>query len=128
MNTFRHSISLIILIVFSALSNAQPISFSGTVIDAHTKEPVSFASVYFARSGIGKSTDSAGQFSFALSNFKNDTLKVSFIGFEIYAIPITHLQNNKALNIQLERGTAKGEVVIKAKWNRGPFFMEKNNE
>ncbi len=125
MNTFRHSISLIILLFFSALSNAQPISFSGTVIDAHTKEPVSFASVYFARSGIGKSTDSAGQFSFALSNFKDDTLKVSFIGFEIYAIPITHLQNNKALNIQLERGTAKGEVVIKAKWNRGLFLWKK---
>jgi hypothetical protein len=125
LNIFRHSISLLVFIFFSTACFAQPISFSGTVIDGHTKEPVSFASVYFARSGIGKSTDSAGHFSFALSNFKDDTLKVSFIGFEIYKIPITHLQNNQTLNIQLERGTAKGEVVIKAKWNRGLYLWKK---
>ena len=125
MNIFRHCILLLVFIFFSAVSFAQPISFSGTVIDGHTKEPVAYASVYFARSGVGKSTDSAGQFTFVLSNFKDDTLKVSFIGFEIYKIPITHLQNNQTLNIQLERGTAKGEVVIKAKWNRGLYLWKK---
>ncbi len=125
MNTFRHSISFLILVFFSSVSFAQQISLSGTVIDSHTKEPVSFASVYFARSGVGKSTDSAGQFSFVLNNFKDDTLKVSFIGFEIYKIPITQLQNNQPLYIQLERGTAKGEVVIRAKWNRGLYLWKK---
>ncbi len=125
MNTFRHSISFLILIFFATVSFAQQISFSGTVIDGHTKEPVSFASVYFARSQVGKTTDSAGNFSFVLSNFKDDTLKVSFIGFEIYKMPITHLQNNQNLNIQLERGTAKGEVVIRAKWNRGLYLWKK---
>ncbi len=125
MNTFRHSISLLVLVFFASVSFAQPISFSGTVIDGHTKEPVSYASVYFARSGVGKSTDSAGQFSFVLNNFKNDTLLVSFIGFEIYKLPITHLQNNQNLVIQLERGTAKGEVVVRAKWNRGLYLWKK---
>ncbi|MCY7290689.1 MAG: carboxypeptidase-like regulatory domain-containing protein [Ferruginibacter sp.] len=125
MNTFRHSILFLVIIFFTTVSFAQQISFSGTVIDGHTKEPVSFASVYFARSGVGKTTDSAGHFSFVLNNFKNDTLKVSFIGFEIYKIPITPLQNNQNLNIQLERGTAKGEVIIKAKWNRGLFLWKK---
>lgn len=125
LNTFKFSIPFLISLLLTTVSFAQPISFSGTVIDGHTKEPVSFASVYFARSGVGKTTDSAGQFSFALNNFKDDTLKVSFIGFEIYKIPITHLQNNKSLNIQLERGSAKGEVVIKAKWNRGLFLWKK---
>lgn len=125
LNIFRHCILLPVFIFFSTLAFAQPISFSGTVIDGHTKEPVAYASVYFARSGVGKSTDSAGNFSFTLNNFKDDTLKVSFIGFEIYKIPITHLQNNQTLNIQLERGTAKGEVIIKAKWNRGLFLWKK---
>lgn len=125
MNIFRHSISILILVFFSTQSFAQSISFSGTVIDGHTKEPVSFASVYFARSGVGKSTDSAGQFSFAISNFKDDTLKVSFIGFETYSLPITRLQNNQSLNIQLVRASGKGEVVIKAKWNRGLFLWKK---
>lgn len=125
MNSFRHSISFLVLVFFATLSYAQPISFSGTVIDGHTKEPVSFASVYFARSPLGKTTDSAGRFSFVINNFKDDTLKVSFIGFEIYQLPISRLQNNQDLNIQLERGTAKGEVVIKAKWNRGLFLWKK---
>ena len=107
------------------MSLGQTLNISGTVIDGHTKEPVSYASVYFARSGIGKSTDSAGQFSFVLNNFKDDTLKVSFIGFEIYQLPVSQLQNNQTLHIQLERGTAKGEVTIKAKWNRGLFLWKK---
>ena len=125
MNIFRYNITLIILFFSSSVSFGQTLSISGTVIDGHTKEPVSFASVYFARSGVGKSTDSAGQFSFVLNNFKNDTLLVSFIGFELYKIPVTRLQNNQTLNIQLERGNAKGEVIVRAKWNRGLYLWKK---
>lgn len=104
---------------------AQKITISGTVIDGHTKEPVSYASVYFGRSGIGKTTDSLGQFTLVAYNFINDTLKVSFIGFETYTIPITMAQNDTVLNIQLQRGMAKGEVVVKAKWNRGLYLWKK---
>lgn len=125
MNIFRYGILLAALIFFKTTAFTQPISFSGTVLDGHTKEPVAYASVYFARSGIGKTTDSAGHFSFDISNFKDDTLKVSFIGFELYKTPVTHLQDRQILNIQLERGTAKGEVVIKAKWNRGLYLWKK---
>ena len=125
LNKLRHSILFLVLIFFTSVSFAQQISFSGTVIDAGTKEPVSFASVYFARSTVGKTTDSAGQFTFVLNNFKDDTLKVSFIGFENYKIPITRLQNNQNLKIELERGSAKGEVIIKSKWNRGLFLWKK---
>lgn len=125
MNIFKHGISLLILFFFASVSYGQSLTLSGTVIDGHTKEPISYASVYFARSGVGKSTDSAGQFAFVFNNFKDDTLNVSFIGFELYKIPITQLQNNHTLNIQLERGTAKGEVVVKAKWNRGLYLWKK---
>jgi hypothetical protein len=125
LNIFRHGILLAALIILTTTAFAQPISFSGTVLDGHTKEPVAYASVYFARSGIGKTTDSTGHFSFDIINFKDDTLKVSFIGFEIYKIPVTHLQDKQILNIQLERGSAKGEVVIKAKWNRGLYLWKK---
>ena len=125
MNIFKHSISILVLFFFASVSFGQSLTLSGTVIDGHTKEPISYASVYFARSGVGKSTDSAGQFTFVLNNFKDDTLKISFIGFELYKIPITQLQNNQTLNIQLERGSAKGEVVVKAKWNRGLFLWKK---
>jgi hypothetical protein len=125
LNISRYCISFLLLFFFTSIAFGQSLSISGTVIDGHTKEPVSYASVYFARSGIGKITDSAGQFSFVINNFKDDTLKVSFIGFELYKIPVTLLQNNKSFNIQLERGSAKGEVIIKAKWNRGLYLWKK---
>ena len=125
MNTFRHSILIQVLVFFASASFGQTISFSGTVIDAGTKEPVSFASVYFAKSQVGKTTDSAGHFSFVLNTFKGDTLKVSFIGFELFKMPVSVLQNNQTFNIELQRGNAKGEVVIKAKWNRGLFLWKK---
>lgn len=121
----RRSISILAFLFFSSASYGQSFAVSGTVIDGHTKEPVAWASVYFARSGVGKSTDSAGNFSFSFNNFSEDTLKVSFIGFEIYQLPLSQLQNNKHFSIQLERGSAKGEVVIKAKWNRGLFLWKK---
>ena len=50
---------------------------------------------------------------------------MSFIGFELYKIPVTLLQNNQTLNIQLERGNAKGEVIVRAKWNRGLYLWKK---
>ena len=125
MNIFKHTIASFLLIFISTVSEGQSLSISGTVIDGHTKEPVSYASVYFSRSGVGKSTDSAGQFSFVLNNFKDDTLNVSFIGFEIYKLPMTNLQNNKTITIQLERGGAKGEVIVRAKWNRGLYLWRK---
>lgn len=125
MRTLKHIVSILFLVFITTNSSAQTLTISGTVIDGHTKEPVAWASVYFGGTGIGQSTDSAGQFTLVVNNFKADTLKVSFIGFELYRIPVTMLQNNKSLNIQLERGTAKGEVVIRAKWNRGLYLWKK---
>ncbi len=125
MNIFKHTTSFFSLLFISFAAAAQPLTISGTVVDGHTKEPVAYASVYFAGSGYGMSTDSAGQFTLTVRDFKDDSLVVSFIGFALYKIPITHLQNNKPLNIQLERGVAKGEVVIKAKWNRGLYLWKK---
>ena len=125
MNFFKYSISFIVLILFASAVFSQSFTISGTVTDGHTEEPVAYASVYFARSGIGKITDSRGQFSFSFNDFKDDTLKVSFIGFELYTIPVSRLKNNQVLNIQLKRGVAKGEVVVKAKWNRGLYLWKK---
>ncbi|HQW84396.1 MAG TPA: DUF5686 family protein, partial [Ferruginibacter sp.] len=125
MKIFKYIIAFLSLLFFTGVSFGQTLTISGTVIDGHTKEPVSWASVYFARSGIGRSTDSAGKFTLLVHNFKADTLKVSYIGFETYKIPISILQNNKDFNIQLERGMAKDEVIVKAKWNRGLYLWKK---
>ncbi|MBK7376105.1 MAG: carboxypeptidase-like regulatory domain-containing protein [Chitinophagaceae bacterium] len=124
--TARNFIPSFVLIVFlSAQAFSQSLSVSGRIIDGHTKEPISYASVYFAKSGVGKTSDSAGNFSFFFNNFTPDTLVVSFIGFELYKMPVSQLQNGKPVTIQLERGGAKNEVVIKSKWNRGLYLWKK---
>ncbi len=94
-------------------------------MDAHTKEPVSYASVYFASSKIGKTSDSTGEFSFYFNNFKTDTLIVSYVGYDLYKIPVTTSANNKPITIQLERGGLYNVVVIRTKFNKGLYLWRK---
>lgn len=124
MKLFR-SILFSIFLLICSFANAQSISFSGIIQDAHTKEPVSFASVYFTHSGIGKTTDSAGNFTFYISKFVKDTLVVSYIGYELYKVPITDSVNNKIIVIQLQRGAATNSVTVRSKFNKGLFLWKK---
>lgn len=121
----RFIITFALIGFLSIQALGQSLSLNGKIIDGHTKEPVSYASVYFVKSGVGKTSDSSGNFSFFFSNFTNDTLVISYIGFELYKMPVSQLQNNKSFTIQLERGGAKNEVVIKSKWNRGLYLWKK---
>ncbi|MEO5888981.1 MAG: DUF5686 family protein [Ferruginibacter sp.] len=115
----------ITLLFIQPAINAQSFSFSGTVRDAHTKEPVSYASVYFQRSGIGKTSDSAGNFSFAVNNRIADTLLVSYVGYKLHKIPLAAIKNNSHLNIQLERGLSANDVFVKVKLNKGLYLWKK---
>ena len=122
---FLRSFLFIVFVFLAALLHAQSISFKGIIQDAHTKEPVSYASVYFTRSAIGKTSDSAGNFSFYISKFSRDTLVVTYVGYETYRIPINDSVNNKTIVIQLQRGAANTGVVVRSKINRGLFLWKK---
>lgn len=115
----------IALIFFINRAVAQGVTFNGVIQDAHTKEPVSYASIYFKRSGVGKTSDSAGNFSFYISNFKKDTLVVSYVGYELYTIPISDSVNDKSIVIQLQRGAATNGVIVRTKFNKGLFLWKK---
>lgn len=125
MKTARFTISFFFITLISSAASGQAVSISGKVIDGHTKEPVSYASVYFAGSVLGKTTDSSGSFSFYLNNFTKDTLIVSYIGYDLYKIPVSRLNHDKPLNIQLQRGGANSVVVLKSKINKGLFLWRK---
>lgn len=125
MKLFGIFLLLFISAITSQSVSAQSISFTGIIQDAHTKEPVSYASVYFVRSGIGKTTDSAGNFSFFISKFSKDTLVVSYVGYELYKVPIGDSVNNKTIVIQLQRGAATGSVTVRSKFNKGLFLWKK---
>ncbi|HQR00542.1 MAG TPA: carboxypeptidase-like regulatory domain-containing protein, partial [Ferruginibacter sp.] len=97
MRTARFLISIAFIVFLSPAILGQSLTLTGKIIDGHTKEPVSYASVYFARSGVGKTSDSSGNFSFYFNNFSKDTLVVSYVGYSLYRIPVSSLNNNKPL-------------------------------
>ena len=125
MKLFRFPLFFIAFVFLTTGISAQGISFKGIIQDAHTKEPVSYASIYFTRSGIGKTSDSAGNFSFNISKFLKDTLVVSYVGYELYRLAITDSVNNKSIVIPLQRGAATGGVTVKSKFNKGLFLWKK---
>ncbi len=133
MNSTDHNTSFIpvktfILLFFSFLSTAcfSQIDFlHGTIQDGLTKEPIGFASIYLKNNGNGKITDSSGNFRFNIENFNNDTLMVSYIGYETFAIPLNLIDTKNPLNISLERKGKSGEVVVKLKINKGLFLWKK---
>ena len=109
----------------SATSFAQQIILSGKVQDAHTKEPVGFASVYLTIALNGTTTDSAGNFSLHVELSSKDTLLVSFVGYSLYKVALSSIDNKQPVIIEMERGNNNKEVVIKTKINKGLFLWKK---
>lgn len=103
---------------------AQSTTITGIIRDSHTQEPISYASVYLQASGIGQTSDSIGTFSFRVNNLTGDTLVVSYIGYEVFKMPVSRLNNNIPLDIQLKRGRLNN-VIIKASVNKGLFLWRK---
>jgi len=118
--------SLLLSFIFiSTGTNAQNNSLTGTIIDAHTKEAIGYASVYFALSGIGQTSDSAGNFSFHFNKNMTDTLVVSYVGYEVFKLPVSRTGDNNSITIQMQRGKFTNEVVVKATFNKGLFLWKK---
>ncbi|MBK5273187.1 MAG: carboxypeptidase-like regulatory domain-containing protein [Bacteroidia bacterium] len=122
-----HSFLITILLLFfiSSVANAQSITITGTIRDSHTQEPISYASVYLSASRIGKISDSSGSFLFHLNNLTTDTLVVSYVGYEDFKIPVNGLLENMSLDIQLIRGRANADVVVRSSINKGLFLWKK---
>ena len=74
---------------------------------------------------MGKTSDSTGKFSFYLSNRINDTLVISYVGYEIYKAPINIKEGEKSITILMQRGGLNNAVIVKAKFNKGLFLWRK---
>lgn len=116
---------IVVLFIIPPVAIAQSITISGIIRDAHTQEPIGYASVYMPASGIGKTSDSSGFFSFHLNNLITDTLVVSYVGYEVFKMPVSQLNDTIPIDIQLIRGGANTAVVVKASVNKGLFLWRK---
>ena len=116
---------IVLLFVLPLTSIAQSVTVTGSIKDAHTGEPVPYASIYLLASGIGKTADSSGAFSFRLNTLSNDTIVVSYVGYQSFKMPVRILNDSIALVIELKRGNDNAGVVIKASINKGLFLWKK---
>jgi hypothetical protein len=103
---------------------AQSVVLKGVIKDAHSDERIPFASMEFKNSKSGKLSDSAGQFAFRFSDWPQDTLVVTYVGYATFFLPLDSALWSKAVNnvvdvtIMLERARIEA-VVVKRKIDRG---------
>ena len=96
------------------VAQGQSLTISGKIIDANSKEPISFASVYVKNTAYGSISDSAGNYVLTLPKLY-DTLSVFFTGYKEKNIAIPK-KSNIIIDISLEpESNSLSEVVVFAK-------------
>lgn len=115
------------LIAFGFLPElqAQRKILTGRIIDAHSEEPVAFASVSFPGTQIGQLTDTSGRFSLNLNNWPGDSLLVTCVGYQPFRLFVPKDSDSLEVTITLERGTYNEGVRVKAKVNKGLLVWRK---
>jgi hypothetical protein len=95
------------------------VKLSGYIKDTHSDESIPFASVQFKNTGQGKLSDSSGHFQFNLSRWPSDTIVITYAGFQDQFIRIDTSLNEVDLVVNMERGKASTEVIVRGRINRG---------
>ena len=121
--------SLYILLLFFFLPGMFALSqrkiLAGVVKDAHSEEPVSFASLQFINSTVGKLSDSSGRFEFNLATWPSDTLEITCVGYQPYKLFIPSKLDSILVEIIMERGTFNEGAQVRTKVNKGLFLWRK---
>ena len=92
----------------------------GRVMNYFTKETVPFASVFWKKGGAGTTSDSAGNFSLPFSNFANDSLVVSYVGFsESYKKMPRTVKDTFNVELILSELKVSNTVEVKSKFHKG---------
>lgn len=88
-------------------------TFTGTVIDAKTKEPIESASVYFDNTTIGTTTNEKGEFTISYNDAVQSALIISYLGFQTKSILNYRQQNNISIALQESLNTLD-QVIVNA--------------
>src|SRR5215204_1006348 len=121
--------SLYIFLLFLLLPGMFALSqrkiLAGVVKDAHSDEPIPFASLQFVNTTVGKLSDSSGKFEFNLSQWPSDTLEITCVGYKFYKLFIPTNPDSITVDIIMERGTFNEGAQVKTKINKGLFLWRK---
>ena len=106
-------ILLLFLLLIGGFAAAQTIGISGKVVDLETKEPLIFATVVIAGKPIGTISNMLGDFDFYFpSEYRNDNLVISILGYNNYETPIWTLLGSKTLVIEMTKSTTVLQEVV----------------
>lgn len=122
---YRGLLAVLFVFFLSLPGYSQQKIISGVVRDAHSEEPVPFASVSFKNTTVGKLTDSSGHFLFTLSKWPSDTLEISCVGYQPFRVLLNSRRDSFNVNILMERGTFIEGAQLKTKVNKGLFVWRK---
>jgi len=89
------------LVISTSIYSQNKSMVTGTITNKDDKEPLPFASITLKNYPIGVISNENGEFDFYIPKSKlNDTISVSFIGFDSYEIPIQSIKNNIKIELQ----------------------------
>ena len=129
------SVTGVLLILLTPFfTAAQSKTIRGYVKDKLSDERISFASLNFIQSRNGRLTDSSGAFTFHYDQWPNDTLEVTYVGYQDVKIPINpelvariSKDGGRTIDlvISMERGKVTSEVIVKRKIDRGYLMWKR---
>lgn len=112
LHIMKKLISVFVALLFGGFVVAQT-TFTGTVKEAKTGQPIPGANVKVVGKSIGTTADFDGNFVLTVAQNPPFAIEVSLIGYSTVRIDIT--QNNQVVNVTLsEAATALNEVVVSA--------------
>jgi hypothetical protein len=83
---------LLLQTIYSGLYAQDNSVITGKIINGEDKEPLPFASIRLKNHPIGTISNENGEFDFYIPKSKrNDTLNISFIGFNSYEVPLVNI-------------------------------------
>ena len=110
MSIFLRQIFLFLSIIVSFPSLAQTLNIRGRVLDAHTKEAISFATVAVVGSSHSTYTDDNGNFNLTIPSLQSK-VRVSYVGYISQDLALSPKNTN--FQILLESENVIEEVVVK---------------
>ncbi len=102
---------IVIALILFASTTVFAQNFTGTVLDKETKEPISYAQVYFSDLKTGTSTDENGTFKIENFNQKTIHIQIAFVGYNIID-EIVNIDTIKEKTFYLEQGHFDLEEVV----------------
>lgn len=97
-------LTILLLSLLSQMAFPQDyVSISGQIIDAETKEPLSFATINIQHTQTGVVTNGDGYFDFIFpKKYANDSIEASTVGYDNLIVAISSLLGKETIKLQMK--------------------------